>query len=122
MGLLRDCTTSPINRFAALVQSSMNPGDCCSRLVLIVIITLHIVAQSAADGVPFKEAGRRRDKLLEKFVSSSLVSQNVSRVELQTKIREDFTITVKVPIPTGAFATMLYIKVLVGVFNKDSVL
>ena len=41
---------------------------------------------------------------------------------LQTKIREDFTITVKVPIPTGAFATMLYIKVLVGVFNKDSVL
>ena len=75
----------------------MNPADCCSRLVLIIIITLHIVAQCAADGVPFKEAGRRRDKLLEKFVSSSLVSQNVSRVELQTKIREDFTITEKAP-------------------------
>ena len=66
----------------------MNPAD-----YLIIISALHIVAQSAADGVPFKEAGRRRDKLLEKFVSSSLVSQNVSRVELQTKIREDFTIT-----------------------------
>ena len=57
----------------------MNTADCCSRLVLIIIITLHIIAQCAADGVPFKEAGRRRDKLLEKFVSSSLVSKNVSR-------------------------------------------
>ena len=78
------------------VQSNMNPAD-----YLIIISALHIVAQSAADGVPFKEAGRRRDKLLEKFVSSSLVSQNVSRVELQTKIREDFTITEKAPSKNG---------------------